>query len=295
MQVSVIIPTYNSARFLTAAVESVLKQTFKDFEVIVIDDGSTDNTSEIIKQFGDSVRYIFQKNQGVSVARNTGIKNSAAKYVAFLDADDVWMPTKLEKQIAALKENPKSKVCYTEYLSVSSDLKPQDLRRLRCQNEVLSDLLLRGNVIGPPSTVFGERGIFEELGGFDSNLSLSADWDMWIRLASVTEWTFIKEPLLMYRLHSLNMGRNSVLLEEDTLRLLEKSFAMTNLSNELRAKRNAAFAYHYLVFAKSYFSVGQYKNFLRCLMRSISTDVKQIRRFVISNQTVGNNQSALNF
>ena len=293
MQVSVIIPTYNSAQYLTAAIESVLQQTFKDFEVLVIDDGSTDNTSEIIKEFGDSVRYIYQENQGVSVARNTGIKNSKVKYVAFLDADDVWMPTKLEKQITAIKENPTSKACYTEYISVSSDMKPQELRRMRCEDDILSNLLLRGNVIGPPSSVLVERELIEELGGFDSNLSLSADWEMWIRLASVTEWTFVKEPLFMYRQHSLSMGRNTKLLEEDTVRLLEKSFAMPHLSNELKARRNAAYAYHYIIFSKSYFGVGQYRNFLRCLVRSASSDVRQIKRFVIPNQTVGNNQPAL--
>jgi glycosyltransferase involved in cell wall biosynthesis len=294
MQVSVIIPTYNSAQYLIAAVESVLAQTFKDFEILVIDDGSTDNTSEVIKQFKDCVRYIKQENQGVSVARNRGIKESCGKYVAFLDADDIWMPTKLERQIEVLKENPKSNACYTEYIAFSGDMKPTELKRLRTGGYVLNDLLLRGNVVGPPSALLGERQLFEKLGGFDSNLSLCADWDMWIRLALMTELTFLKEPLIKYRLHDSNMSKNVKLLEEDTLKLLEKSFAMLNLPEEFLAKRKEAFAYHYIVFAKSYFRTGQYSNFFRCVARSVSWDAKQIGYLLTTVKMPGNDQSVLN-
>jgi len=290
MQVTVIIPTFNSAQFLTAAVDSVLAQTFKDFEIIVVDDGSTDNTEDVLKSYGDKVRYIKQKNQGVSVARNTGIKNSSAKYAAFLDSDDVWMPAKLEKQINALENNPKSKACYTEYISVSEDMKPQELKRLRAENSVLNDLLLRGNVIGPPSTILCERELFEELGGFDSGLSLSADWDMWIRLACVTELTFLKEPLIKYRLHGSNMSKNVKLLEDDTVRMLEKAFAIESLSSELRAKRKSSFAYHYIVFAKAYLRARQYKDFFRCVARSATSDIKQIGSLFTPVRAIGNDQ-----
>ncbi len=290
MQVTVIIPTFNSAQFLTAAVDSVLAQTFKDFEIIVVDDGSTDNTEDVLKKYDDKVRYIKQKNQGVSIARNTGIKNSNSKYVAFLDSDDVWMPAKLEKQINALENNPKSKACYTEYLSVSEDMKPQDLKRLRCNGSALNDLLLRGNVIGPPSTILCERQLFEEIGVFDSSLSLSADWDMWIRLACVTELTFLNEPLIKYRLHGSNMSKNVKLLEEDTVRMLEKAFAMKNLPNELQIKRKASFAYHYIVFAKAYLTTRRYKDFLRCVMRSVSSDAKQIGSLFTPVRAIGNDQ-----
>lgn len=293
MQVSVIIPTYNSAQYLDAAVKSVLEQTFTDYEILIIDDGSTDKTEEVIKQFGDSVRYIRQKNQGVSVARNLGIKESVGKYVAFLDADDVWLPAKLEKQILALEKAHDSKVCYTEYISVSDDMKPTELKRLRTNGSVLNDLLLRGNVVGPPSALMCERVLFEKLGGFDSNLSLCADWEMWFRLSLATDLFFLKEPLVKYRLHDSNMSKNVKLLEEDTVRLLEKSFAIKSLPNKLKTKRKEAFAYHYIVLAKSYFRAGQYADFLRCVVRSISWDVTQIGHLRSSARIYNKQQTAL--
>lgn len=293
MQVSVIIPTYNSSQFLYEAVQSVLQQTLTDIEIIVVDDGSTDKTSELMQQFGNKVNYIYQENQGVSAARNNGIKASRGKYVAFLDSDDIWLPTKLEKQIKALNENPKNKVCYTEYFSVSEKMTPQDLRRIRSDVSVLQDLLLVGNVVGPPSTVVAEREMFERIGGFDESLSLSADWDMWIRLACVTEFIFLNEPLVKYRLHKSNMSRNVRLLEEDTMRLLEKSFSRGKLPNELFVKRNAAFGYHYIVFAKSYFRVHRFLDFLRCVACSISIDIKQIGYLIKPVKTIGNDSSSL--
>src|SRR6185369_14122248 len=103
MEVSVIIPTYNSARFLTDAIDSVLAQTFKDFEVIVIDDGSTDETESLMHKYGSAVRYIRHENRGVALTRNRGIDESRGRYVAFLDADDVWLPHKLDRQLTALR------------------------------------------------------------------------------------------------------------------------------------------------------------------------------------------------
>lgn len=293
MKVSVIIPTYNSAHYLGAAVKSVLEQTFTDYEILVIDDGSTDKTEEVIKQFGDSVRYIRQANQGVSVARNHGIKECVGKYVAFLDADDVWMPAKLEKQIVALESASDSKACYTEYISVSDDMKPTELKRFRTNGSVLSDLLLRGNVVGPPSALMCERELFERLGGFDSSLSLCADWEMWIRLSLLTDLFFLKEPLVKYRLHGSNMSKNARLLEEDTVKLLEKSFDIESLPNEIKSKRKEAFAYHYIVFAKSYFRLGQYADFMRCVARSVAWDVTQIGHLRSSAGTYNNQQKAL--
>lgn len=293
MEVSVIIPTYNSSQFLREAVQSVLQQTFADFEIIVIDDGSTDNTAEMMQQFEGKVIYIYQKNQGVSAARNNGIKASKGKYVAFLDSDDVWLPTKLEKQIKAIHQNPTKKVCYTEYFSVSQEMRPKDLRRIRSENYVLQDLLLLGNVVGPPSAVIAERDIFDQIGDFDESLSLSADWDMWIRMACATEFVFLNEPLIKYRLHNSNMSKNVKLLEEDTIRLLEKSFCTGKLPNEILIKRNAAFGYHYIVFAKSYLRFHHFLDFLRCVVRSVSFDIKQIGHLIKPVKTVGNISSAL--
>src|SRR6185369_7640984 len=115
MQVSVIIPTYNSARFLTEAIDSVLAQSFKDFEILVIDDGSTDETKAMMQRYGSPVRYIYQANAGVAAARNRGIAESRGKYIAFLDADDAWCARKLETQLNALARNADHRACYSAF------------------------------------------------------------------------------------------------------------------------------------------------------------------------------------
>src|ERR1051326_205992 len=128
-QVSVIIPTYNSAHYLADAVESVLSQTFQDIEVLIIDDGSTDETETVIQRYGSLVRCFRQRNSGVAVARNRGIEESRGEYVAFLDADDTWLPHKLERQLAALDECSDYGACYSAFTVVTSDLAPINVNR----------------------------------------------------------------------------------------------------------------------------------------------------------------------
>jgi glycosyltransferase involved in cell wall biosynthesis len=258
-----------------AAIESVLEQTFKDFEILVIDDGSTDITREVVNRYGDIVRYFYQENSGVSVARNHGIKESKGKYVAFLDADDTWMPNKLERQIETLNRNHEYKFCFSDFLAVSEDLQPLEMKRLRLENSAISDLLLRGNVVGSICTVVCERSLFDIAGGFDPKLSQCADWDMWVRLATLTDFLFVDEPLVTYRQHGSNMSKHAPLLEKDSLLVLEKGFASMNVS-EIKAKRRAAFARNYMVLAGTYFQAGYYKDFLRCAFRSVFMDFKQI-------------------
>lgn len=274
--VSVVIPTYNCSAYLTEAVESVLAQTFRDFEVLVIDDGSTDETAAVMRRYGPPVRYIRQPNRGVAVARNHGIEQSRGRYVAFLDADDTWLPHKLERQLAALKRHPDHRACYSAFVVVTSDLQPLGVTRSQRQGSALQDLLLRGNVIGTPSTVLCERSLTLAAGGFDPRLSLGADWDMWIRLGAFTEFLYVDEPLVWYRQHGANMSRNATLLEHDSLRVLQKGFAMPALPESIRARRRAAFARNYMVLAGTYFHARRYRDFVRCAARAVALDVKQV-------------------
>lgn len=276
MLVTVIIPTYNSAQYLSAAVESVLQQTFKDFELLIIDDGSKDNTSELAKTFSDKVRYIYQENAGVSEARNHGIKVSKGKYVAFLDADDTWLPTKLEKQIDALRNNSEYKFCFSDFVGVNQNLQPIEMKRGRLVDSAIKDLLLRGNVVGSICTVLCERELFDKVGGFDPKLSQCADWDMWIRIATLTDFLFIDEQLVTYRQHDSNMSRNAILLEQDSLSVLEKGFSMDGVPKEIKNKRRVAFARNYMVLAGTYYHSKLYKHFLRCAALSIKLDIKQM-------------------
>lgn len=275
-EVSVIIPTYNSASFVGDAVESALDQTFTDFEVLVIDDGSTDDTERVLEKYASSVRYIHQANGGVAVARNRGIEESRGRLVAFLDADDTWYPRKLERQVAALGKGSDCRACYSAFTVVDSKLLPLRINRSERRGKALEDLLMRGNVIGSICTVVCERSLFSEVGGFDPLLSQCADWEMWIRLAAHTEFLYLDEPLVTYRQHNSNMSRSATLLEHDSFLVLEKGYALRNLPPSLHARRRAAFARNYMVLAGTYFHAHRYLDFARCALRAVTMDAHQI-------------------
>jgi glycosyltransferase involved in cell wall biosynthesis len=276
MQVSVIIPTYNSARYLVEAVDSVLAQTVTDLEILVIDDGSTDQTEAVMRKHDPRLRYIRQNNSGVAVARNRGIQESRGTYVAFLDADDTWYSQKLERQLSELGKNPGLRACYSAFCVADSNLVPLEVRRNERKGSALEDLLLRGNIIGTPSTVVCERALFGEVGGFDPALSQCADWEMWVRLAAVTEFLFIDEPLITYRQHDGNMSRNAPLLERDSVLVLEKGFTLPGISASLLVRRRAAFARNYMVLAGTYLNAWQVFDFARCAIRAVALDYHQI-------------------
>lgn len=275
IKVSAIIPTYNSALYLASAVDSVLAQTLQEIEVVVIDDGSADETESLMRGYGSRVRYFRQRNGGVAVARNRGIRESRGRYVAFLDADDVWVPHKLETQLAALGKNPDHRACYSAFTIADSDLSPLGVNQSVRKASALEDLLLGGNLVGTPSSVLCERALFDEASGFDPTLSQCADWEMWIRLAVLTDFLYVNEPLVTYRQHGANMSRSVPLLERDSLRTLEKGFSMRGLKGTLRARRRAAFARNYMVLAGAYFHARLYQDFARCALRSLAMDIRQ--------------------
>jgi glycosyltransferase involved in cell wall biosynthesis len=275
LTVSVVIPAYNSARYISTAVESALAQSLRDCEIIVIDDGSTDHTREIIARFGSSVRYVAQRNAGVAVARSRGIQESQGHYIGFLDADDTWLPTKLERQVMALSQSP-ARACYTAYTICDRALRPLAVQRSLRHGPMLDDLLLRGNVVGNICSVLCDRALFSMVGGFDPILSQCADWDMWIRLATVTDFLYLDEPLVNYRQHGSSMSRRPELLERDSLRVLEKGFSLPGVPAAVRERRREAFGRNYMVLAGTYFHARRYRDFLRCVFRALPMDPWQL-------------------
>ncbi len=274
--VSVVIPTYNAARYVEAAVASVLGQTFKDVEVLVVDDGSTDETEAVLSRYRSAVRYLRQENGGVSAARNRGIQESTGRYVAFLDADDTWFPEKLDRQVAALGSSGRHRACYSAHVICTEALEPLSVQRGVRKSSSLEGLLLIGNVVGTPSSVLCDRSLFSIVGGFDPRLSQCADWDMWVRLATVSEFLYLDEPLVMYRQHGSNMSRAPKLLERDSVRVLEKAFDLPSLPPSVRVARRAAFARNYMVLAGTYFYARRYPDVLRCVIQALSLDPRQL-------------------
>jgi len=199
--VSVVVPTHNRGDFLRCAIASVLNQTLQDLEVIVVDDASTDNTAEVVEGFGDPrVNYIrHDVNQGVARARNTGILNSRAKYIAFLDDDDEWLPEKLQLQLARLEESPMSVgVVYSSSLAVDG-LSRRVLFELtaRQRGHIFDAIFVQGS-LAPTSTFFCRRECFDRVGLFEPGLEFGEDSDMWLRIAKEFQFEYIEEPLVRF-------------------------------------------------------------------------------------------------
>ena len=182
-KVSVIIPAYNSMNFLPQAIESVLNQSYQDFEVIVVNDGSTDHIEEWITQIADSrVKYISQINQGPAVARNTGIKNSQGMYLAFLDADDIWHPTKIAKQVDIIENHPKVGLVYSWVGSIDEQGNINSKVKKNFAEGNVWQHIIENNIIECGSNPMVRRICFEKLGGFDPDTAYAQDWQMWLKV-----------------------------------------------------------------------------------------------------------------
>ena len=251
-KVSVIIPAYNSMRYLPETIDSLLSQTFKDFEAIIINDGSTDGIERWVSQNQDSrLQLISQVNQGQAKARNEGIKLAQGEYVAFLDADDLWKPTKLEKQVALLDQNPGAGVVYSWVAGINSEsvLRGRTIKHF-AEGNVWRNLIF-GNILECGSTPLIRRTCFDRVGDFDVQLPPCEDLDLWLRIASQYEFLVVKEPLVLYRQHDSSSGKNWQRAEKKYHTLLDKAFSKppANISMaELRELKPKAYANPYVRF-----------------------------------------------
>lgn len=256
--VSVIIPVYNQARFVSEAIESALAQTYSSYEVIVVNDGSTDNTAEVLAAFaGDPrVRIVDQSNRGVAAARNAGAGTSAGDLLAFLDADDVWLPQKLENQVARFKQDPSLGLVHCGVVEIDGNGTPLRERTDGLEGNVALDLLLfeRTVILGGGSGAMIPAKVFTEIGGFDERMSTSADWDLFFRIASHYGVGFVPEVLLRYRIHGSNMHGNIRAMRHDMLRGFAKAFA--GAGGELAPRRRYCYGRLHSVLSGSFFATG---------------------------------------
>ncbi len=223
--VSVVITCYNYGRYLKASLASVLDQTYRDFDVIVVDDGSTDNTPAIMQGYAADgrVSYIRQENAGQPKAKNRGIRQSNGEFVAFLDADDLWMPDKLEKQMT-LFDDPHVGVVYARRKWINQDGEEisGDERRLWRGNVL--DRIFVDNFICFSSAVI-RRSVLDQVGFFDETLPMGIDYDLWIRVAARSEFVFVDEPLVKYRTGHANLSRNTLKRYDCAQRIMRKSLS----------------------------------------------------------------------
>jgi len=196
--VSVIIPSFNRWPLLGEAIESVFSQSYGDFELIVVDDGSTDDTAKQLSRFGSRLRLLSQSNRGVSAARNFAVRHARGSYLAFLDSDDLWLPNKLAIQAAFMEQNRRVQICQTEEIWIRNGVRvnPKAKHQKPSGDIFIPSLAL---CLVSPSAVMLTRALFEQLGGFDESLPVCEDYDLWLRIALDHSVPLIDDALVIKR------------------------------------------------------------------------------------------------
>jgi len=293
IKISVVIPTYNSSAYLEDALDSVLTQTRAVSEVIVVDDGSIDDTKKIVGNYvaiyPDRVKYFYQKNKGPAAARNKGIEEACGNYIAFLDSDDVWLPEKIEKQTLLFKNHDYAMVyCDMKHevdgrIVFNSYLKEKNYKLFGSGS--LYNSLLKENFIFTP-TVIVKKEVFEDIGYFDEAYRICEDYHMWLRIAKHYKIGFLNEPLVVRKRHNSNITEDKYLYLNSGIKLFEELIRAN--SHDREAKRFIEEGLH-----ERFFNLGYYfwdkarfplarENFLKAISYK-KTDLKAASYFALSH------------
>ena len=275
--VSVIIPTYNYSRFIGEAIDSALAQTRAPLEVIVVDDGSTDGTAEVLAAYGDRIRVLRQKNSGVAMARNAGIAAARGEYLAFLDSDDAWYPRKLERQMPRFDAEPSLGLVHCGAETIDSEGRTLKMSVDGMEGQVAEAMLrLDREVIMPQgSSIVVPKRVAEEIGGFDARLPPSEDWDFCYRVAARYAVGYVAEVLVRYRLHGSGIHMNIGRMERAMLIALEKAFA----DPRVQPLRNYSYGRFHRVLAGCYFETREIGKFARNVVKSLRYDPRNLGYF----------------
>ncbi|HEY9809669.1 MAG TPA: glycosyltransferase [Halomicronema sp.] len=269
--VSVIIPAYNGDKYITKAVESVLNQTYSNYEILVIDDGSTDNTRGVLEPYLDKIQYVYQENQGVAVARNRGIEISQGEFVAFLDQDDFFLPHKLALQVACFELQPNLGIVHSGWRRVNTtgekiaDAQPwKDVQTLDLEGWVRWRCVLL-------SAMMFRREWLECVGGLDPQFKQTDDTDLALRLSLIgcqTAW--VRQSVVCYREHEGNASRNIQVQAKENLAVLDKFFALPNLPEHIQQLENHCRYYAALWIAWRFYSAGFFSEMAEYLKQSLN-------------------------
>lgn len=274
-EVSIVMPTYNRAHLIGESIQSVLDQTFQDFELIIVDDGSSDDTEAVVKRFNDPrIRYIYQQNKGQSGATNTGIRNARGKYIAFLDSDDLWVPELLEVEVAILDAKPDIGLVYAKAQAMDEKGNPKP--RIRGAYEKYPGETLKSMLYGDFSciqTTLVRRECFDLAGLFDETLKGRVDWDMFLRIAKHYRFAHINKILAKFRFHpGQKTGPESpVFVEvfESRIRVLDKAFSSADLPEEVLAIRPLAYRNAYIDVGLHWLSIWRFREAFSYFWKSI--------------------------
>jgi len=230
-QVSVIIPTYNRGWVIKEAIDSVLAQDYTEFELIVVDDGSTDHTSDVLDSYRNDIKVLSQKNKGVSAARNRGIAEASGKFIAFLDSDDLWLSQKLSVQIEFFNQTPDALICQTEEVWVRNGLRVNPRKRHKKPSGMIFKPSLELCLVSP-SAVMIQRNLIERVGEFDENLPACEDYDLWLRISCRFPVHLIDAPLIIKRGGHDDQLSSRAGLDKFRIKAIEKIIKSGLLSND---------------------------------------------------------------
>lgn len=234
MKVSVVIPTYNRRKFVLEALKSVVGQNLSPYEIIVVDDGSSDGTGEAIKKSFPDVIYIYQENKGVSAARNRGIKEAKGDYIALLDSDDLWKKDKLKKHLKFIEENPAYRVSQTDEVWIRKGKFVNPMKKHKKYGGFIFDKCLPLCIVSP-SAVIIHRTVFEDYGYFDENLPACEDYDMWLRVSAFEPIGLLEEKLIVKRGgHEDQLSKAFIGMDRFRVYALEKIISNPALKEEYR-------------------------------------------------------------
>ncbi|MEK7727262.1 MAG: glycosyltransferase [candidate division KSB1 bacterium] len=237
--ISVIIPTFNRAAMLAEAIDSVRAQSERDFELLVIDDGSTDETQRVCASYGAQLCYFKQDHRGVSAARNFGIAQARGAFITFLDSDDLWQKHKLRRQRAWLAAQPQIMLCYTNEIWIRRGVRVNQKKIHQKAGGWIYPLCLPRCIISP-SSVLMRRELFEHVGGFDETLPICEDYDLWLRVAARFEIGFLDEPLILKRGgHADQLSHSEYGVDRYRVLALQKMLHGDALNEEWRAQTEA--------------------------------------------------------
>ncbi|MBL8495637.1 MAG: glycosyltransferase [Rhodocyclaceae bacterium] len=273
--VSIIVPAYNAETYLRETLDSALGQTYSNCEIIVVDDGSTDSTLAILAEYGEKIRVIRQQNRGSACARNAGVAAAHGEWIAFLDADDIWLPEKTAKQIASCGEfaiSHTDSVCFGETLEhelLRSSFEPP------YAGKVLKQLLVINFITN--STVMVRRDVFNRFGGFDETYVTCEDWALWLRICAENELGYLSDPVVRYRFHKKSkstMSRRTLIAR---LRILDEAFAPGGVGEVHARMRSPALASAYQVTSHFAADAGDWRFALSCAANSLRYRPSDVR------------------
>lgn len=285
--ISVIIPTYNGSRYILSTVMSALNQSYPSIEVIVIDDGSTEDIAAILEPVINRINFISQQNRGPAAARNLGIHVSKGNYIAFLDHDDVWEPDNLQAKIAILKKNPEGAMTYSYpvLIDAAGATLPQTFHLICPSGWVFEDFLLQNRIATFSSTLIS-RDVFDKVGMLDESPEITCcdDYDMWLRIADVDKIFFSPDKNVKYRIHEQNLLKNHRLSLDSNLYVFKKALKECSSVSQMPRKKlsniiNRHLYMNYHVYAFNfYYDLCNYK-----MTRNLLWQCIQLRPYILKN------------